>query len=164
LGIPYYLNELSQRKSAEQLIDEICFSETGLLSNEYEQLYHSLFKNAEDHLCIIEALAGKPNGMIRAELVEKSSLPDGGTFTRALNDLYESGFISLYRPFNKKKKDTIYRLIDLYSLFYLKFIKNDVKDTLHNWQKIAGQPGFQAWSGYAYENICILHVNQIRKG
>lgn len=130
-GIPFYLNELSQGKSAEQLIDEICFTSTGLLSNEYEQLYYSLFKNAENHLAIIEALASHPNGMNRTELIKKSNLPDGGTFTRTLDDLFESGFISKYRPFNKKKKDTIYKLIDFYSLFYLKFIKNNVKNIPH---------------------------------
>ena len=162
-GIPFYLNELSQGKSAEQLIDEICFTTTGLLSNEYEQLYYSLFKNAENHLTIIEALASYPNGMIRDELVKKSGLPDGGTFTRTIDDLFESGFISKYRPFNKKKKDTIYRLIDLYSLFYLKFIKGNVSDTPHAWQKISNQNSFKAWSGYAYEDICMLHINQILK-
>jgi len=162
-GIPFYLDELSQGKSAEQLIDEICFTSTGLLSNEYEQLYYSLFKNAKNHISIIEALARHPNGILRDELVKKSGLPAGGTFSRALDDLLESGFISKYRPFNKKKKDSIYRLIDLYSLFYLKYVKNNVSDTPHTWQKIASQSSFKAWSGYAYENICMLHTNQIIK-
>ncbi|MEA3445260.1 MAG: ATP-binding protein [Bacteroidota bacterium] len=160
-GIPFYLNELSPGKSAAQLIDEICLNSSGLLSNEYEQLYYSLFKNADNHMSIIEALANKPNGMTRTELVEKISLTDGGTFVRALNDLIESGFISKYLPFDKKKKDSIYRLIDLYSLFYLKFIKSHVSESPHRWQKISGQSSFKAWSGYAYENICMLHVNQI---
>ena len=51
-GIPFYLNELTVGKSAEQLIDEICFSPTGLLSNEYDQLYYSLFKNADNHIAL----------------------------------------------------------------------------------------------------------------
>ena len=162
-GIPFYLNELSPGKSAEQLIDEICFNPIGLLSNEYEQLYYSLFKNAGNHMSIIEVLASHPNGMIRTELVKKISLPDGGTFVRALDDLLESGFISKYRPFNKKKKDSIYRLTDLYSLFYLKFIKGNVSESPHIWQKISGQSSFIAWSGYSYENICLMHINQILK-
>jgi len=160
-GIPFYLNELSQGKSAEQLIDEICFSPTGLLSNEYEQLYFSLFKNAENHHSIIEALAEHPNGMTRPKLVKNTPLPDGGTFTRTLNDLLESGFISSYQPFNKKKKETIYRLTDFYSLFYLKFIKGNVSNSAHTWQKLHSQASFKAWSGYAYENICLLHTDQI---
>ena len=160
-GVPFYLNELSQGKSAAQLIDEICFTSTGLLANEYEQLYYSLFKNANNHIAVIETLANHPNGMLRTELVKKSGLPDGGVFSRTIDDLLESGFIIKYRHFNKKKKDAIYRLIDLYSLFYLKFIKHNVTDLSHTWQKISNQNSFIAWSGYAYENICMLHIGQI---
>ena len=131
-GIPFYLNELSHGKSVTQLIDEICFSPTGLLSDEYEQLYYSLFKNAANHIAIIEALAKNPYGLVRNQLVRKSALPDGGTFTRALDDLVESGFIFKFQPFQKKQKDSIYRLIDMYSLFYLRFIKGNVSDMLNS--------------------------------
>jgi len=160
-GIPFYLNELSKGKSAEQLIDEICFSPLGLLSGEYKQLYYSLFKNAGNHVRIVEALAEKPNGMVRNDLIAKVGLSDGGTFVRALDDLIESGFVSITRPFNKKKKDSLYRLADLYSLFYLKFIKGNISEMPHTWQKISGQSSFKAWSGYAFENICLMHIPQI---
>jgi len=160
-GIPFYLNELNQGKSAEQLIDEICFEPTGLLATEYNQLYYSLFKNAGNHVAVIEALASHPYGMLRDELLKKSGLPEGGTFTRTIDDLYESGFITKHQPFDKKKKETVYRLIDLYSLFYLNFIKDNVSNRSNSWQKIASQPRFIAWSGYAFENICLLHINQI---
>jgi len=160
-GIPFYLNELTPGKSITQLIDEICFSSTGFLANEYQQLYHSLFKNADNHVAVIETLANSPNGLVRKSIVEKSGLPDGGSFTRTINDLLESGFITKYRPFGKAKKDTIYRLIDLYSLFYLKFIKNNATDQSHTWQKLSNHSSYNAWSGYAYENICMLHIKQI---
>lgn len=162
-GIPFYLRELKRGKSASQLIDEICFTSNGLLSNEYDQLYYSLFKNAEHHIALVEALANKPNGMTRTELVKKSGLPDGGTFNRTLNDLIESDFVAKFQPFNKKKKDSLFRLVDLYSLFYLKFIKGNVNDFSNTWQKIENQSSFRAWSGYAYENIAMLHIRQILK-
>ncbi|MEA3495888.1 MAG: ATP-binding protein [Bacteroidota bacterium] len=162
-GIPFYLNELSQGKSAEQLIDEICFTSTGLLSNEYEQLYYSLFTNAEKHMTIIEALATAPNGMTRTSILKKTKLQDGGTFNRTINDLYESGFVVKQLSFNNKKKDALYKIIDFYSLFYLKFIKNNVADTTFTWQKLANLNSYKVWCGYAYENVCMLHTKQILK-
>ncbi len=164
-GIPFYLNELSSGKSVTQLIDAICFSSTGLLSDEYEQLYHSLFKNANNHVAIVEALAKHPYGLVRKQLLEKSKLPEGGTFTRTIEDLVESGFVLKYQPFKKKQKDSIYRLIDLYSLFYLRFIKGNISDfgTSNSWQMLSNDATFTAWSGYAYENICLLHTAQILK-
>ena len=162
-GVPLYLKELTAGKSASQLIDEICFSADGLLSDEYNQLYYSLFSNAEDHTAMIEALAAKPNGLVRSDLLRYSGVPDGGTFTRALADLVDCGFISFYKPYKKKKKDTVYRLIDLYSLFYLKFIKDNVTGVENQFQAVRNEGSFTAWSGYAYENIWMLHVPQILK-
>ncbi len=160
-GIPFYLDQLKQGLSATQLIDEICFSKAGLLATEYDNLYHSLFKNADKHVNIIETLALQPNGMTRKNLLQKSKLPDGGIFSRTVNDLLESGFITLVKPYGKRKKDSTYRLIDMYSLFYLKFIKGNVKNQSGNWLKISNLSSFRAWSGYAYENICMIHVDQI---
>ena len=160
-GVPHYLKELTKGKSAAQLIDDICFSPDGLLSDEYNQLYYSLFSNAENHISIVEALAAKPNGLVRGDLVRYSGLPDGGTFTRALDDLKDSGFISSYKPYKKKKKDTVYRLIDLYSLFYLKYIEGNVSKINNQWQSVRNEGSFTAWSGYAYENIWMMHVPQL---
>jgi hypothetical protein len=160
-GVPHYLKELTTGKSATQLIDEICFSPQGLLSDEYNQLYYSLFSDAENHTALIEALAAKPNGLVRGDLIKYSGVPDGGTFTRALTDLLDCGFISSFKPFKKKKKDTVYRLIDLYSLFYLKFIKGSVTSVNNQWQAVRNEGSFTAWSGYAFENIWMMHVSQI---
>lgn len=42
-----------------------------------------------------------------------------------LEELEQSGFISSYYPFGKRKKDMLYRLTDEYSLFYLRFIEHN---------------------------------------
>jgi uncharacterized protein len=160
-GVPFYLNELSAGKSVDQLIDEICFSATGLLSDEFEQVYYSLFKNAENHIALVEALARHPYGLVRSKLVKQSGLGDGGTFARALEDLTESGFVLKYQPFQKKSKDSIYRLIDMYSLFYLRFIRGNVAGLSNAWQQMANDSSYLAWCGYAYENICLLHIPQV---
>jgi len=162
-GIPFYLNELSGGKSVDQLIDEICFSTEGLLADEYEQLYYSLFKNATNHITLVETLAKNPYGLTRSQLVKQSKLPESGTTSRALEDLTESGFILKFQPFGKKSKDSTYRLIDMYSLFYIKFIRGNVSNLKNTWQGLSKEGSFRAWSGYAFENICLLHIPQILK-
>ncbi|MEM6770066.1 MAG: ATP-binding protein, partial [Bacteroidota bacterium] len=49
-GIPHYLKEVVSGKSAVQNIDDICFSEDGLLNAEFENLYFALFDHAEKHI------------------------------------------------------------------------------------------------------------------
>ena len=161
-GIPFYLKEIVKGKSAAQIIDATCFSPKGLLYAEYTQLYHSLFKNADQHIAIIEALASRPQGMARLDIANKTKISEG-SLSRALEELVECDFISIYYPFINKKKTSIYKLTDLYSLFYLKFIKPNKKSGKGAWEQLSKQNGFAAWSGYAFENICMMHINQIKK-
>lgn len=161
-GIPFYLKEITKGKSATQLIDAICFSPKGLLNEEYSQLYHSLFKNADKHIKIIEALAIKPQGMPRADIARKTKLSEA-SLSRSLEELVECDFISFYEPLINKKKTAIYKLTDLYSLFYLKFIKTNKGGGKGTWQQLSNKSTFTAWSGYAFENICMMHISQIKK-
>ena len=160
-GIPFYLKEIERGKSATQLIDEICFSPQGLLYDEYAQLYHALFKNAEQHIAIIEVLAAQPQGMTRTDLALKTKMSEG-TLSKILEELIECDFISIFQPFLNKKKDAIYKLTDLYSLFYLKFIKLNKGTGNRIWEQLSNQSTYSAWSGYAFENICMMHVQQIK--
>jgi hypothetical protein len=44
-GIPHYLKEVSKGLSAAQNINVICFQENGLLFDEFDMLFHSLYEN-----------------------------------------------------------------------------------------------------------------------
>lgn len=162
-GIPFYLNEIEQGQSVNQLIDKICFQKGGLLSDEFKPLYQSLFKNAENHIKIIEALASYPYGMIRKDLVDKAGVAEGGTFSRTIENLIDCGLVIEIIPFGKKLRDKVYRIIDLYSIFYLKFIRGNVTERTQIWESLAATANFASWSGYAFENICMLHLEQIHQ-
>ncbi|MDO6435660.1 ATP-binding protein [Flavitalea sp. BT771] len=162
-GIPFYLNEIMPGKSAFQEIDRLCFTDGGLLVNEYQNLYRSLFKSAERHMTIVEALSQKNKGMVRAEIIQTSGLSNGGNTTKALMELEESGFITRTHPFEKKVKEAMYRLTDQYSLFYLKFMKDKRAFGEGSWLSRIDSPAWRAWSGYAFENICFLHIGNLKK-
>lgn len=162
-GIPYYLKEIEGGKSAVQNIEQICFSATGLLNNEFLRLYPALFDDATQHIHIIKALAKKWKGLTRREIIAATGLPDGGTLTTYLEELYQSGFITPYNPFGKKQKDILYRLTDEYSLFYLQFMQNNQGFHKNTWQELSQTQAFKIWCGYAFENLCLKHIEQIKK-
>ena len=162
-GVPFYLNELNKGKSATQIIDETCFNKDGLLYSEYLYLYASLFRNPDNHIVVVETLAAHPQGLTRADIVTHSKLSGGGTINRVLEELELSGFISKHRPFQNKKKDTVYKLTDLYSLFYLKFIQPKKPTGAGTWLSMINSGSYKAWSGYAFENICMQHIASIKK-
>lgn len=162
-GIPHYLKEVKQGQSAVQNINRICFGEDGLLLDEFQSLYPALFDHSNYHIAIIRALASKYSGMTRTELLAASKLPDGGRVTRVLEELTESGFIQPYPTFGKRKKDKLFRLIDEYSLFYLRFIESNEHDSQDAWGALSQTQSYKVWTGYAFENICLKHTSQIKK-
>ncbi len=162
-GIPHYLKEVEAGKSAAQNIEQICFSATGILHDEFSKLYPALFDNAENHIAIIRTLAGLWRGMTRTELVETGKLPDGGGTSRYLEELQASGFVSAYFPFGKTKQDLLYRLTDEYSLFYLKFIEKRPSREADIWLHLSQTQHYTSWSGYVFESICLKHIPQIKK-
>jgi len=162
-GIPFYWDEVKKGQSAAQNIDRICFSTTGLLLTEFDNLYKSLFDKAERHEAIVNALAKKGKGLTRDEISAESGLPTGGTFTRLLEELEESGFIRRYIPFGKKSRNTLYQLCDFFSLFHLRFIKGTKTFDKDHWMKLIGNARYTAWSGYAFEQVCMSHIPQIKQ-
>ncbi|MEL7020506.1 MAG: ATP-binding protein, partial [Bacteroidota bacterium] len=156
-GIPHYLKELKAGRSATQNINRICFSEEGLLRDEFQSLYPALFQQSEYHVIIIRALATKQHGMNRKELLAATKLPDGGRVTQVLDELYQSGFITSYPPYGKRKRGQLYRLTDEYSLFYLRFIEQNLQNP-PSWTSLSQMQAYKIWCGYAYENICLKHI------
>jgi uncharacterized protein len=161
-GVPQYLKEVKANLSAIQNIDKVCFSNGGLLQDEFSKLYGALFNNADRHIAIIRALSQKWKGMDREEILQKTKLDSGGSTSTLLEELEQSGFIMSYNPFGKKQRDKIYRLTDSYSLFYLHFIENTSNEE-GIWLQLSQSQKFKSWSGYAFENLCLTHLPQIKK-
>lgn len=162
-GIPFYWDEVQKGLSASQNIDAICFSNNGLLRNEFSNVFKSLFLKAEKHLLIVEKLATKSKGFTRNEIISETKISDGGGLSSILTELEESGFIKKYVPYNKKNRESLYQLVDFYTLFYLKFIKNTNFNDSNYWMKMIDSPKYRAWSGYAFEQVCMCHLDQIKK-
>lgn len=162
-GIPHYLKEIEPSQSVVQNIDRMCFSKQGILSDEFNRLYASLFSNAEKHIEVIRSLAQKRQGMTREAVAQASKIPNGGGLTKVLEELEQSGFIASYFPLGKKKKEKIFRLTDEYSLFYLQFIEQHRYQGGNIWQHLSQTPAYKTWSGYAFEGICMKHLDAIKQ-
>lgn len=164
-GVPAYLKTVERGRSAQEIIQQACFSKDGILAGEFDNLYTALFDHPEKHIEVIQALARKSKGLTRGELLKVGKLLTGGGMTGVLSELLESGFIQKTYPFGKKEKDSLYRLSDEYSLFYLRFMQKSGGHRVEseNWLGMAGTPTYVRWCGYAFENICIKHVSEIKK-
>lgn len=162
-GIPFYLEEIEAGLSVAQNIDALCFSPTGLMKNEYQNLFRSLFKNAESHEAVINILASKAKGLLRDEIITFAKIPNGGSTTKVLEELEHSGFIRKYLPFKGKIRNSLYQITDPFVLFYHQFMKNSKAEGQGVWLSFMDAANYRTWSGYAFENVCLLHIAAIKK-
>jgi len=163
-GIPYYLDFFEADRSLAQNIDRIYFLPDAPLKNEYQNLYRALFKNADNHTKVIEALASKKKGLSREEISTTAQITGGGTLTKILSELISCGFVQEYLAYGKQKRDRLFQLIDPFTLFHLTFVTKQKKLTGNFWLHYCTTPAHSAWSGYAFELVCLLHIPQIKQG
>ena len=161
-GIPYYWRHLTRGCSLAQNFDGMFFSDSAPLKGEFAELYASLFKNAPLYMKIVSALATKKVGMTRLEMTQAANIADAGIVSDALETLEENGFIRRYRFFGKKKRESVYQLIDNFTLFHFQFLE-DVTMDQHFWTNTISSARQAAWRGLAFERLCLQHAEQMRK-
>lgn len=61
-----------------------------------------------------------------------------------------------------KKRNSLYQLVDFYTSFYLRFIEHADPADQYNWRNAVDTPSYRAWSGYAFEQVALYHVQQIK--
>lgn len=160
-GVPFYWNFLQKGLSYTQNVDYILFSPNAPLKDEFKYLYASIFKNPATYITLIKTLSRKKLGMSREELIEKSGIANSGDLSSKLEELESCGFIRKYSYFGTKKKNSLYQLIDSFTLFYYQFLENYPTDE-NFWSNQINTPKVNTWKGLAFERVCLLHINQLK--
>ncbi len=162
-GIPYYWSFMKKGLSVAQNFDRMFFDKDGELSNEYDALYASLFRNPTIHIGIINVLSTKKIGMPRHEILKNGKFSDNASFCKALKELEQCGFIRQYTCIGKDIRDAVYQLMDNYTLFYFQFVRKNKNGDSHFWSSMYNSPLHNAWAGLAFERVCLQHIDEIKK-
>lgn len=158
-GVAMYLKLLNPKLTPEQAIQSLCFDKNGVLTNEYRTLYKSLFNNAKTHEVIMSTLSSRWEGLTRQQLATKLKVTHR-SINLALEELIASGFISESKRFGNIKQDTLYTATDFFSYFHNRWMSGHKKAV--DWSHAVNTNEFSTWSGYAFEKLCHLHLNQIK--
>ena len=161
-GIPYYLDMLDNTVPLPKNIDNLFFANGAVLKNEFDFLFRSLFRESKSYQKVIEALSRKLKGMTREEILSETKITGGGTLSEILENLCTCDFIRKYAAIGKKEKECMYQLTDLFSLFYLRFVHKNASQDEHFWSNMSESGEKAAWSGYAFEQVCLHHIWQIK--
>jgi AAA+ ATPase superfamily predicted ATPase len=168
-GVPRYLEEINYRLPAEQNIANLCFKSSGVLFNEFEQIFSDLFSSRDAiYKKIVFYLAAQKAS--RSEIAAHLGIEIGGVISSYLNDLEASGF--LQRDFSWRIKDgktskiNLYRLCDNYLRFYIKYIfpnKRKILSGDFENKYISSFPGWAAMLGLQFENLVLNNKSSIQQ-
>lgn len=169
-GIPYYLKGLKKSLSVAQNINQLCFHVDGLLFDEFNEVFASLFDDAAAYKELVILVADTREGISRKKIETANKLTGkGGNLTARLEHLEMAGFITSFMPLGNRKKGLYYRISDEYCYFYLNWV-GPAKRTLMKeegnkryWQMKVNTSKYRSWAGYAFENICYKHIGNIRR-
>ena len=162
-GVAYYWSLLQEGQSAAQNIDRLFFGAADEMRNEFSRLFSSLFKSSARHVEIVKTLGGKKSGMSREEIIRSLKVKSGGEISRCLDELVQCGFLACSRAMAKKKKDAMYQLVDPYTLFYFQFVAPWRGNDKRHWSLNYHAPRVNTWRGLAFERVCIMHAEQIKR-
>ena len=159
-GIPHYMKQLNKAISLAQNIDRLFFGFNSPLKREYRRLFSSVFNQPDKYIEVIELLGKHIYGLTREEICRKMGMQSGGNVSIMLDNLEASCFISSFTPINSKV--AFYRLTDFFTLFYLRFVKdNEVNDNAY-WTHTLNTPEQNTWAGLTFEIACFMHDQQIK--
>jgi uncharacterized protein len=159
-GVPHYLNQIKKGETPAMAIERLIFDKDGILSEEFEYLFLSLFGEGGLYKQIVELLAQYRYGLTREEILIKCKAISSGWFSNILEELEASGFIEIQMLYAKNGKIAHYKVSDNYALFYVNFKK---MKKIQNWTAIQNTQQWKTWSGLTFENVCFYHKNNIIK-
>lgn len=161
-GIPKYLREIDTRKSLDQNINKLFFTQNGIFTNEYQRIFYSQFKEHSNYELIVRKLRDKPLSL--DQIAKHLKITSGGGIKFYLDNLEKALFITSYVPYDKNDNSKLkkYKLTDEYLRFYLKFVEPNLKLISYNRQRNLFQQvvksSWHSWLGYAFENFCLKNA------
>lgn len=160
-GIPYYLEMLDPDFPLSVNIDTLFFAENAPLRTEYDFLFRSLFSDSPNYRKVIETLSGKLKGLTREEITSSTGL-SGGLLSKILENLNKCDFLRVYADPSKKERGKIYQLTDMFTLFHLRFVEHHDGQDPSFWTHLGQSGAKNTWQGYAFEQVCLHHIPQIK--
>ncbi len=168
-GIPWYIELLNQKLSAQENIKNLCFDPDGILVEEHKYIFHDLFgARSQIYEKITQYLAKRPCEF--SEIAKGINYSSSGTLSEYLDELIESKYLTRHFTWTFKtgleKSISIYRLSDNYLRFFYRYIQPKLNQILKGQYQdisISTLPGWQSIMGFQFESLVLNNRKLIQK-
>ena len=168
-GIPWYLQLINPKLSANENIKHLCFEEDGILFDEFKHIFHDLFgKRSKLYQQIVRQLVNGP--LSYQELAKKLDYSPSGPLSEYLDELVSSNYVDKNYTWSlatgNESRLFKYRLEDNYLRFYLKYIEPNRNKVIKGHFTNKSLAALSAWDvimGFQFENLVLRNRNLIHQ-
>jgi AAA+ ATPase superfamily predicted ATPase len=164
-GIPRYLEEVRTDLSAEQNIIQLCYRPTGILYNEFEQVFSDLFdrRNGIYKDILKQIIQGRQT---TKDIAAGLGRERGGDFSKYLSDIVEAGFLTYDERWNIRNEEEMrqgyYRISDNYVRYYLRYIE-PYRSRIKKGNMLSLPKGWKSIMGLQFENLVCKNATGLYK-
>ena len=164
-GVAKYLSYLDTDKTINDNIDDLYFNINGMMYDEYNDVFHSLFQEkAGEHRKVVDLLCLKASGYTINEIIDVLGIKSRGVLQNSLNELEMCGFVKGIGKFGNKVKDTRYIVSDPQAIFYNTWVKPISKNDILNikkeyWSTVVDKQKYAIWTGFMFEIVSMINLN-----
>ncbi len=166
-GIPRYLEEVNPGLSAGENIRNLCFLPRSPLREDFDEMFLDVVtRQPQFTATVIRCLRGVPKSV--SEIAREIGMERGGRISDSLEQLEECGLVARDNGVNplsgKTTRETLYRLNDNYSRFYLRYIepyKSAIDRKSFSFASLDSLDGWESVMGLQFENLVMANLGDI---
>lgn len=174
-GIPYYLKEVKNGQSVEEIVNRCFCGNSPILGLEFSDLFEGTFSNYELHTSIINFIKLSKKGKTKKEIYSylkgkfnsTKNKYNGSQLKTALQDLVQSDLIVEVKSFSFDKRvsgidQARYKMADEFLMFFSYWLDNNPMISNEDyWSKDSKTRDLSSWSGEVFERVCLNHLHEI---
>lgn len=158
-GIPWYLEQILPQYTADENIRRLCFEKNGILTLDFDRIFHDLFNGKGSmYKKIVHLLAQGMKDL--SQIRQALEYPASGSLSSLMQALIVAGFVTQHYSWSFKTeklgKQSLYRLSDNYLRFYVKYIEPNLAKI-----KSGSYQDFSLQNLSGWDSVMGLHVENL---
>ncbi len=159
-GLPFFFDLMNTSHSLTQNINRLLFDKDALYRDETKRLLEATLSESPVYEQILSKLAFAKYGMKKAKLQEGIGA-SSGTYSRAIQDLVDCGYIIEYKKKYEEYNPLYVRLIDPFLLFHYHYMSKEKR--IDSYEDLISDIGtYDNWRGQAFEILCFNNTQSIK--
>ncbi len=159
-GLPFFFDLMNTSLSPAQNINRLLFEKNALYRDETKRLLEATLSESPVYGQILSKLASAKYGIKKSGLQDETGVSNG-TFSRAIQNLVDCGYIIEYKKKYEEYNPLYVQLMDPFLLFHYHYLSKEKRTDSYE-DLISDTGRYDNWRGQAFEILCFNNIRSIK--